>query len=342
MSKKINDICPMPFHQLYIHSSGEVYPCGFLQGRISFGNITKNSLDDIWHSDKTNQFRKDHIAGKNTYCSSCQNKYNCHVLHENIWDRASSNFDPKLKRLDIMIDSFCNLKCGMCTNRSEVNGGFLNDFFWDELEKNVLPQIEEIELIGGEPLISKDSYRLMKLVNKVNPTIRWVITTNGQLEFNKTLIHHLDLINIYSFSVSVDSLDKERFAQIRPGGKLERSINFIDKLKEYKTSNNLSFFINCNFLIQKDNYLDLLSLIEFSNKREINCYPILLREPEQFSIFNIPYDDFSNLFQTYMVWTKKTNNHYLKNLIIKISKNLRKNDLLEYISDIQEFSKHVS
>ncbi len=335
-----NSLCPLNFHQLYIHSSGEVYPCGFLQGDYSYGNITKQSLKEIWENNKVEEFQQTHIEGTNEHCSKCQKLYNCHLLHENLWDRKSSDHQFKLKKLDIMIDSFCNLKCIMCTNRSEENGGFLNDFFWNELEHNILPHLEEIEVVGGEPLISKDTYKLMDLVIKINPKIRWIITTNGHLDFNKALSSRLEQINIHSFAVSIDSLDSNHFKYIRVNGELNKTLKFLEDLKKFKKDNCREFFIIINFLVQKDNYSELEDFLLFQNKVNTKVYPILLREPVQFSIFSLDYTDLLKIFDDYINIGQRHNNLYVKNIVSKIGQNIKKVDLAPRISEIQKMASY--
>lgn len=271
-------------NQLYLHSSGKVYPCGFLQGKYEIGNVKSSSLEDIWASDVATKFRLDNFNGTNSFCQQMQCKYNCHLLHPSI---SAENSKNKIRRLDIMIDSYCNLKCVMCTNRSEVNKGFADEEFWADLENNILKDIEEIELVGGEPFVSKDTYRLIDLVLKVNPGIRWCFTTNGHFDFEMLLKKKLNKLNIYSFSVSIDSFDENKFKKIRVDGDLSKAIKTLEALKQTKTEYDLDFYLTCNFLIQKDNYTEIRSALDFQKKSGVPIYFILLREPEEFSILSL-------------------------------------------------------
>jgi molybdenum cofactor biosynthesis enzyme MoaA len=257
-----------------------------------------------------------------------------------MWDRKSPPKEPKLKRLDIMIDSFCNLKCIMCTNRSEVNGGFLNEFFWKELEENILPQLDEIEIIGGEPLIAKDTYRLMDLVLKVKPSIRWVITTNAHVEFGKNLTSRIEKLNIHSFAISIDSLNEENFRKIRDRGELSKCFDFINKLEQFKKEKNLNFYVVCNFLIQRDNYWELKDFMKFQKEQGIKVYPILLREPIAFSILTLKYDKLLELFDSYIDLAKIEKNIYIKNLVSKIAPSIKKIDIASRLDRIQEMAKY--
>ena len=292
--------CPLSFHQLYIHSSGEVYPCGFVQGDLSLGNIQNNSLQEIWEGTLAKNFREMHFNKDQPLCSNRQKLYNCHLMHDDVWNDDKKLSIPKLKRLDIMIDSFCNLKCRMCTNRSEVNGGFISNTFWSELENSILPQLEEIELVGGEPLIIKDTYKLFDLGHKINPNIKWSLTTNGHLEFDTKVKKAFKNLKFRSVAVSIDSLDQKNFKYIRDRGALEKVIDFLDKLIKYKKEESLNFNIVCNFLVQKDNWRELGDFIIFAKEKNIKLYPILLREPEEFSILNFEHDKLLQILDRYI------------------------------------------
>lgn len=333
--------CPLAIHQLYIHSSGEVYPCGFLQGENSLGNITRSSLTEIWEGKPAKDFRGAHLNQTNLLCQGRQPSYNCHLLHENIWDSKKENSTPRLKRLDIMIDSFCNLKCIMCTNRSEVNGGFLNEHFWKEMEFSILPGLEEIEVVGGEPLILKDTYRLFDLAQRINPNLRWSITTNGHLEFESKVKHSFKKLNFRSIAVSIDSLDKDNFKKIRVNGNLNKTKSFLEKLIKYKKEEELDFHIVCNFLIQKDNCYELQSLLDYAHKLGIKLYPILLREPEAFSIFTLNEIEILKILDFYTDIYLKKKNLYVFNLIMKISKKIKKEELLKRISVFDKMKKEI-
>ncbi|MAX66653.1 MAG: SPASM domain-containing protein [Bacteriovoracaceae bacterium] len=333
-------ICPLPFNQLYLHSSGEVYPCGFLQGRHSLGNINKMSFSQIWNSYTATEFRDSHKLKNNKHCGKCQKLYNCHLLHDNMWQRSGENDQYKLKRLDIMIDSFCNLKCIMCTNRSEVNDSFSDENFWVDFEHNLLPELEEIELVGGEPLIIKETYRLFDLVLKVNPKVRIVLTTNGHLELSDKIKSYITKLNFYAISVSIDSLSPKKFEKIRVNGKLEKSLKFLFQLKELKETSQLKFYLNCNFLIQKQNWEELQDFLEFELKHGIKVYPILLREPTKFSILDFNPTELLNVFDEYINLSKNNSNLYLKNILSKISKSIPKRHLLSRIALLEEIVNH--
>jgi len=69
--------CSYPWESLFVHGDGVVVPCAAHRGRyISVGNINKNTLREIWHSDAMNELRAALKSGNlsNTkLCGTCLN-----------------------------------------------------------------------------------------------------------------------------------------------------------------------------------------------------------------------------------------------------------------------------
>lgn len=57
--------CPQIWQRLMICYDGEIRPCcGDWNGEMKLGDATKQSLYDIWHSDKLNEIRQKHLEGR--------------------------------------------------------------------------------------------------------------------------------------------------------------------------------------------------------------------------------------------------------------------------------------
>lgn len=291
--------CTVPFNQLYIHSSGEVYPCCYLQNDpdYSLGNIKGQRIQEIWRSEKLLDFRKMHeLKDESGRCKKEQGKNFCnHLCHHDIF-----NDDLSLKRIDIMLDSKCNLKCIMCTNIFDERGGLDSDFFWTE-NIDTLKELKEIEVIGGEPVISPYFYKLVDLMLKINPTCRWKITTNLNYQFNSRLSDVFETLNINRVIISIDSLNKEIFSKIRINSDYDLIIKNIFILKKF------NFPITLNMVVQHYNAHELFSAYEFSKENNFHFYPILLTDPSTYSILNYQSDMINSLLNGYL----------LKNLEVK-------------------------
>src|SRR5690606_29175014 len=220
--------CLAPFNQLYIHSSGEVYPCNFLQNNPLFklGHIQEKSLKQIWESEEIKSFRKSHLENLPSRCKSNQETFFCHKTN------LRPNFDLesiKLRRLDIMLDSRCNLACIMCTNIFDKTGGLRGDFFW-ESNHDIFSQLDELELVGGEPVISPYFNRFVKFVTSINSHCSWLITTNAHYPLTNEILNNFNKIKLNSLSISLDSLEKDIFEKIRKKSNFDLVMNNINIL----------------------------------------------------------------------------------------------------------------
>ena len=58
---------------MYIHYDGTVFPCCYIYPNEAIGNVKKNSLQEIWNSERMIQLREAHIKGDLTGYKACQN-----------------------------------------------------------------------------------------------------------------------------------------------------------------------------------------------------------------------------------------------------------------------------
>lgn len=334
-------LCPIPFTQLYLHSSGEVYPCSFAQN-YSLGNVKDKSLMEIWQGDRLKQFRREHIALENKQCVVSQGQHACHLHHDRLKEFAT--FEEEIStpplRLDFMVDSFCNLKCVMCTNVLEDNGGYEHDEFWDHCAEKVFPFVKEIEIIGGEPFLIENSFRLVDLVHKSNPDCLWRVTTNAHYKFNEKFENVANKMKFESFAVSIDSLKQETFAKIRDGAKLDLVEETLDAWIAYskKRPKENPMKVVVNFVVQRDNAFELPSFIDFCEKKGAVAYPILLRDPEVFSILELPEQEVNKIFDYYLEAQSSKPHPALALVCHKIFKKLGASSQLERVD---QFAKII-
>lgn len=86
--------CPLPFYMLSVSSDGIVNTCCAEWGNFHHhGDITKQSLRDIWQGEKLRQFRVMHLEGKraeNRACADCQ-------YRDNLPDRIDDHLQEMLE-----------------------------------------------------------------------------------------------------------------------------------------------------------------------------------------------------------------------------------------------------
>ena len=94
MNNTNKDICYMPFYMAEISENGNVYPCcpRFIDF-YSFGNLFENNFQEIWFSEKANNFRNkilhnDYSLCNRNMCTSFSPRKREEVLYN--WRKNSS------------------------------------------------------------------------------------------------------------------------------------------------------------------------------------------------------------------------------------------------------------
>jgi radical SAM protein with 4Fe4S-binding SPASM domain len=117
------------------------------------------------------------------------------------------------------------------------------------------PSIKSAYLFGGEPLIYKNAEPLMQFLTENHIEID--MSTNGVL-----LDKYIDRIfnyNINSISISIDTLSREKYKQVRGVDCFDIVLQNIKNLADKKRSLNLPVrpYINVNYVVLKNNIDEL-------------------------------------------------------------------------------------
>ena len=272
--------CLVPFNQLYIHSSGEVYPCSFVQNNPDFilGHIQQQTLMQIWQGERAQKLRQDHQGQLPVACDHNQQTFLCHKISLRHHFNQSA---VTLKRLDVMLDSACNLTCIMCTNIYDKSGGLKGDYFWQNNDE-AFAGLEELELVGGEPLISPYFERLLERMSGVNKHCEWRITTNANYTLTDKLVSNLQRINLPGLTISLDSLKAGVFEQIRQRSSFELVTQNIERFKSFIPR------LQINMVVQQLNADEVVAMYEWAQAQDYHFYPILLLYPAEHSLLKRP------------------------------------------------------
>lgn len=156
-----------------------------------------------------------------------------------------------LPYIEYHVADHCNLNCRGCVHFSPMADGekfadyeqVKNDLY--QLKK-IVPYIEQIHILGGEPLLNKELWRYLKLTRSVYPYAELYIITNGLLLGNmteelmeavrennvkisvslyppmyKNIRHTVELVKAQGIPVSVsDAIDKFSYTFDEQGGHL--------------------------------------------------------------------------------------------------------------------------
>ena len=200
---KTRTICAIPWMHLNFEPNGKVVPCCLTSTHNYFaGDLTTDSIEEIWNSDNMKSLRLQMVNGEEPkICSTCFNKERVTGLsgriHHNkafpkvleripkITDQTGYVSEMNLLYWDFRFSNLCNLKCrscgpryssawvpdakklGLISNQDKVwnidSVDNTNNFDFLTEQINV---VEKIYFAGGEPLMMDEHWQILELLDK--------------------------------------------------------------------------------------------------------------------------------------------------------------------------------
>ena len=139
---------------------------------------------------------------------------------------------PKTRLLRLSVTDRCNFRCRYCMPPEGVPSVSHGDLLsLEQLAEMVQwlsrhTSIERVKITGGEPLVRLGLEHLISYLRALPNVSEVSLTTNGSLLARKA--RELKARGLARVSVSVDSLDPERFAELSRGGQLRATLEGID------------------------------------------------------------------------------------------------------------------
>lgn len=141
-------------------------------------------------------------------------------------------FGRLIEYLRISVTQNCNLKCLYCRPDEKEDGPNCMNYLTPEeygkiVKAMVSLGIRSVRITGGEPLIRKDICEIIERISKIEGIEDISLTTNG-IRLDK-MAEELKAAGLRRLNISLDSLKKDKFEYITGGGKLEDTLNGIQK-----------------------------------------------------------------------------------------------------------------
>lgn len=293
-------LCPYPFSRLESSNfkgrraffNGTFIPCCTTWLTDEYFNLPKeDKLENIWNGQAAIEFRKKMYEGDFSFC----NRHACKMPLFTVEEMADKNLlfaetpiseknltaitrkDPIMPEgpssLTLISDLICNLKCPICRPSIIPNSAPSKEAL--EEYTFVHSKRESLEVVkmsnGGEVFYSTLQKKLLKSFNNQTfPKLRRIhIVSNGTLFNQKT---YDDLLPGASFikdvNISIDAGSKEVYEKVR-GPYWEKVLSNVTWLGEMRKSNKLDFF-SFHIIIVKDNYRDILNILELGRKCHVD------------------------------------------------------------------------
>jgi len=293
--------CNAPSNNMYFTVHGYVAPCWKLPGMCDKWSENR-SIMDIWKGDKFQMYRDALSACKFIgRCKECEKE-----IKDEVWPLAKAyqeypvNEYPSLMELEL--SNQCNLECIMCSgdlssgirkNRDKLPPlpQIYTDKFVDQMREFV-PYLTELRFNGGEPFAQKIVLDICDMVAEVNPGLKINIATNGTV-YSKRVRKILEQNNAH-INVSIDSLEPEKYAEIRINGKLEKVFKNFEIYKKYCTEGNRGLSVMVNPM--RNNWWEMINFVKFADTHQCNLWFNTILYPKEHALHNLPPAELKNIY----------------------------------------------
>jgi organic radical activating enzyme len=241
--------CALPFTAIFLGPDTGIKPC--CSSSVALGFLNQNSIQEILQNHRTQDLRQSILDGKwHEGCRQCQRQFEQGIRSERKDDlegflqQHGSNIDKnyfKLVRMDLRWSNTCNLSCTYCyeyfsSKWAEIKGIKVNSVV-DENEQSLFllveqhkDSVENIMMLGGEPLLQKQNAYLIDLVSRKS----FYILTNlaVPLANNKVAQKLLQESDLH-IGVSFETV-RDRYEYVRHGAQWELFDSNLDYIKSQR------------------------------------------------------------------------------------------------------------
>ena len=244
-----NFYCAAPWRGLHINIRGDVKTCCAGNPNM-LGNLNEKNIEQVLNGPELSEIRSVLRQGQpHAYCQGCVDREKRGAESERTWHNKINEFFDTTQAgleyeyptlLDIRWNSTCNLSCNYCSPMDSSKWSVLKgipissntrkyysdvcDFISDHNQ-----HIQEVALIGGEPLLLPENERLLDVIpNDCKITV--ITNLNNPLESNR-IFQKLAKRNNVGWSISFDNIG-HRFEYVRYGADWNLQVHNLDLIQE--------------------------------------------------------------------------------------------------------------
>lgn len=301
-------VCMAPFKSMYFGHGGQVVTCCYNRNH-PLGNYPQRSISEIWNGPEANELREHIKAYELDYgchgCKAMMEAGNYEAVKAAQYDPPVENRNGYPSVMEFELSNECNLGCVMCVGefssyiRKHVEKlppipSAYGPEFIEQLEE-FIPYLEETKFYGGEPFLIPIYQEIWDKIVELSPKTRVCVQTNATIlsdRVKKTLEKGAFHINI-----SIDSLQKERYENIRRNAVFEKVMENILYIREY-TRRKDSFF-GLSFCLMRSNWEEAADFIRFCNKYDGKAYFHTVSTPDSMSLMTWGIEPLTHILETF-------------------------------------------
>ncbi len=293
-------LCFAPVSNLYFGTTGRITTCCFNRQHV-LGVYPRQSIREAWEGGPAQALREAIARGDFSLgCQGCEalmHSGNYASVNAQTYDYFERNHPGWPSRMDFELSNTCNLACAMCngfcssTIRKEVERkpplrSPYDAAFFAELQQ-FLPHLRYAKFLGGEPFLIPLYFQIWEYLVEHNPSCQLYVQTNGT-RWDERIARLLDR-GLFSIGISLDSLRKERFEQIRVHADFEQVMDHTQKFAAYCRQRGTR--LSLSVCPMRWNLDELPALVAFANELGASLYFNVVYEPHHAAVWNLPSEE---------------------------------------------------
>ncbi len=278
--------CTKPWTSFRIHDyKGNINPCCW--SKINCGNVNRATIEEIWNGPGFVHVRSQMAKGNLTsICADdcpywlgefsekkelleaktppCRENW---LLQREELEARKLVLESKPTLMRIVPSVACNLSCVMCYQDHHDSVELPGDIAQTIIR--YFPVLQELLVLGGEPLVSRECLQVIASMDPNRyPDLHLALITNGTTVTNKVekLLHSRRISWIL---VSIDAASPETYEKIR-GGKFERVISGVEKLKKIRDAQGLYWRLLIGFTLMRSNLHEATDFVDLAEDLNVD------------------------------------------------------------------------
>lgn len=181
-------------------------------------------------------------------------------------DKLVDKFGRQITYLRLAVTDRCNLRCQYCMPAHGIEIAPRSELLsFKEMYRitRVLSElgVNKVRLTGGEPFVRKDFINFLEMLSHNDKLDEINITTNGVLISKH--IQKLETLKIKTINLSIDSLSKDKFAEITRRNVFDKVYEILEKLERSKLVVKLNAVIQSG--VNTNEIIDFIELTKYKN-----------------------------------------------------------------------------
>lgn len=210
--------------------------------------------------------------------------------------------------LRVCVTLKCNYRCSYCSKDGE---GIYSDKpemkrveLLEYIENLCRIGINTVRFTGGEPFCRKDFLDLARNVKSIEGIDSVSVVTNGSM-LSDSLIESMVCEKIFSYvSVSLDTLEKKKYAKITKSNTFDKVMHNIEKLVQKGVRTRI------NFVLTKDNLTEVRDILDFCIRARVDIKILDL------------YNDKNSYVESSKIKKILSNKNFCRSDVVRLSGNL--------------------